>query len=102
MKEALAKEITSKQYGMAPDGDGSTPGTKLFLLRGIVSKYREAGYKALIKAYPKEIGDPIARRSIAAKEAWKQAVEKKGTPQSQLGKLHDFAAGYGIQLPIGR
>ena len=92
MKEAVAKEIRSERYSMAPDGDGTTPGTRLFLLRGIVSKYREAAYKQLLRAYPKEIGEPIARRALEAKEAWRQAKEAGQASPTQIDQLRQFAS----------
>lgn len=100
MKEALAEEIKSDRYGMAPDGEGSVPGTKLFILRKIVSKYRETAYKQLLRAYPKEIAEPIARRELEAKAAWRRAQAGGGDATSgQINQLRDFAAGYGVKLP---
>jgi hypothetical protein len=102
MKEAVAKEIRSKRYQMAPDGDGSTKGTKLFILRGIVSDYREAAYKQLIRQFPKEIGEPIARRSLEAREAWRQSQESAEASTQQVDKLREFMASYGIKTPQGQ
>lgn len=102
MKEAIAEEIKSKRYQMAPDGDGQTKGTKLFILRGIVGDYREAAYKQLVKQFPKEIGEPIARRSLEAREAWRQAKEKDQASTSQVDQLRDLAASYGIKIPQGQ
>lgn len=98
MKEALAREIVSERYRMAPDGDGDVKGTKLFILRGIVGKYREAAFKELVRTYPKEIGDPLARRALAAKEAWRTAKEREGASTSSLSQLRDLAASYGVTL----
>jgi hypothetical protein len=97
MKEALAEEIRSERYQMAPDGDGDVRGTKLFLLRRIVGKYREAGYKALLKAYPEEIGKPLAQRALAAREAWRRAREGNA-PSGTMSQLSEVAASYGVKI----
>ena len=52
LKEALGRLIESEQYQKLVDGPAGVKGTRLYAISGIVSKYREAGYKRLLSEYP--------------------------------------------------
>lgn len=55
--DQVAKVMRSKAYSLAPDGDRDVKGTKLWMLGSVVSKYREAAKKVLLK-------DPNIRQEI--------------------------------------
>lgn len=94
MKEAVADVIRSETYQMAPDG--TERGTKLWMLQEVISKYRDAATKQLLREYPQEVGEPTSARAKEVREAWRQA-QSGGTSPATQSQVQDLLAGYGIR-----
>lgn len=98
MKEAVADVIRSETYQMAPDGDGGTKGTKLWLTQRIITKYREAAWKQLLREYPEEVGRPVGQRKADVLEAYRQKSANGASASSQtVSQVQGLLAGYGIR-----
>jgi hypothetical protein len=50
--DVLGTLIASKAYQKAPDGDGESKGTKLWMIQKLVTRYRTAGYRVLLRENP--------------------------------------------------
>lgn len=61
LRSVVANLIQSRAYQIAPDGDSDTKGTKLWLLRQVVNKYRDVASK-LIRS------DKNVREALMAKQ----------------------------------
>lgn len=68
MEASLAKLIGSKAYQGLVDGPAGVKGTKLDAIAGVVSEYREAAFKALLKKYP-ELRAQVHQRQLQVKSA---------------------------------
>lgn len=68
LKETLAKLIRSNGYGALVDVHSGERGTKLHALSTVVSKYREAAWWQLLRAYP-EIRKEVMKSQIDIKAA---------------------------------
>lgn len=97
MKEAVADVIRSETYQMAPDGHGDAKGTKLWLIGGIVSKYREAAWKQLLREYPEDVGKPVGQRKADVREAYRQKSAEAGASSETMRQVQGLLAGYGIR-----
>lgn len=100
LKDVVAKIIASPQYQRAPDGPIDVKGTKLWILGGPVSKYRQAALKQLQK-------DPAVRTAMLEERlkvrAAYEAQNNGGgpTPQAQspiLDGLRNLGQSFGINF----
>lgn len=94
MKEAVADVIRSETYQMAPDG--KERGTKLWMLQEVISKYRDAATKQLLREYPQEVGEPTSARAKEVREAYRQA-QSGGMAPATGSQVQELLAGYGIK-----
>jgi hypothetical protein len=62
LRETLLKVITSKSYAIAVDGEAGVSGTKLNMIAGVISKYRETAYKKVLA------DSPILRTAITKRQ----------------------------------
>lgn len=67
IKDVVEALMRTPAYAKAPDGDSSTKGTKLWMIAGAVSKYREVALK-MLKV------DPVVRQKILEKQMKVQAA----------------------------
>lgn len=82
MKDRLGKLIKSSQYQQAPDGVGDAKGSKLWMINQIVGKYREAGWKKVLRDNP-DLAEAIRSDQRKAKAAY----DAKAHEQRQGGSL---------------
>lgn len=101
IKTQLTKVMQSAAYKRAPDGDSDLKGTKLFMITGVMSKYRDAARKQLL-------ADPNIRAALGERQAEVAAAyaaqsapkspEKAGTEGlANIGKA--FGVDLGPLLP---
>lgn len=97
MKETLADLIRSETYQLAPDGAATEKGTKLNMAQGVISKYREAAKKQLLREYPVEVGQPVGERAREVREAWRQNTAAQSATETSMRQVQGLLAGYGIK-----
>lgn len=98
MKEAVADVIRSESYQTAPDGHGDTKGTKLWMTQRIITKYRDAAWKQLLREYPEEVGKPVGQRKAEVLEAYRRKSANEASASGQtMSQVQGLLAGYGIR-----
>lgn len=83
LAEAMEKVISSEAYQKAPDGDGEAKGTKLWMLRSVVSKYREAAYKTLLRENP-DLHKAVTENKRKAAAAYRLKQQEQTNSNSQV------------------
>ncbi|MBK1871577.1 hypothetical protein [Taklimakanibacter albus] len=93
IREALAKLFKDKRYQEAPDGKSDLAGTKSRAIAGLLSRYREAAKKQLLRE-SKIFRDAVTKRkreTIAAARLKRNPGNQPAQPQdSALGMLLDM------------
>ncbi len=84
LKTLLAQAMRKETYEDMPDGEAGVKGTKLWALTGIVSDYREAALKTLLKENP-QLRTQLHNRERDAKGAYLK--NRKERQQSQPGAM---------------
>ena len=97
MKEAVADVIRTETYQTAPDGHGDTKGTRLWMIQQVVSKYREAAWKQMLREYPEEVGRPVGQRKAEVLEAYRQKSAMAEASTETMSQVQGLLAGYGIR-----
>ncbi|RWP84730.1 MAG: hypothetical protein EOR11_19920 [Mesorhizobium sp.] len=84
----LANRIQSEVYQLAPDGDVTTKGTKLWMLSGIVSNYRERALKMLKR--DKAVRDAFRAADLKAMTQFRANIAaKRGDRAGGLDALEE-------------
>ena len=96
LKETVARIMKSEAYKKAPDGDEGDRGTKLSMLTGTISKYREAAFKQL-KADP-SVRAALAKRAQDAAAAVAKANAPKTDQQTGAAALANIGRAAGVDL----
>ena len=80
--KSLEKLVSSKEYQKAPDGDGEAPGTKLWMMKKIITSYRTAAYASLLRENP-ELAKAVTENKRKAAAAYRktQTDQKAGASQ---------------------
>ncbi len=94
MKETVGKVMKTEAYQKAPDGDAGTKGTKLAMLTGTISKYRESALKQL-KADP-NVREALAKRDAEARSALIAARAPKSSTQTGADALANLGKSFGV------
>lgn len=81
--EVLSTLISSKAYQKAPDGDSKSRGTKLWMLDEIVTRYRSAGYQALLRENP-DLFKAVTENKRKAAAAYTQKQLEQSNSNSQV------------------
>lgn len=95
LKRRVAVLMSTKAYRNAPDGSADTRGTKLWMLSGVVARYRSAALKilkhdpAVQAAFRKEADRVLAERKAKAGESGAPA------PKPKLGRIGES---FGVDL----
>lgn len=87
LSTVLAKRIQSEAYQLAPDGDITTKGTKLWLLGGIVSNYRERALKMLKR--DKAVRDAFRAADLKAMTQFRANMAAKRSREGSLDALEE-------------
>lgn len=86
LKDTLAGIIKSPRYERLVDGDPSLKGTKLGLLMDVVSKYRGAAWKVMLRDYP-ELRKEVLKSQIDVKAAMDAKKQSQQSPQQNVRKM---------------
>lgn len=102
LRDAVAGRMQSKAYLDAPDGDAKTRGTKLWLLSGIVDRYRDAA-KARLKT-DKNVRDALMATQRQAVEQFREIRQKRqadttGGKAPSAADLANIQRAFGAGLP---
>jgi len=96
LKSSLARIIGTEAYGKAPDGPATVPGTRQWMLSGIVVAYRELGQKRL------QAESEVYRAAMLEDTMKVRAAYTANTPEakakSDSASLEALAKSYGLTL----
>ncbi|GJE18756.1 hypothetical protein [Methylobacterium marchantiae] len=99
MKDAVAKIMKTAAYQKAPDGDESIKGTKLSMLTGTISKYREAAFKRLMA--DENVRAAVHKHNLDQKKAVAAAYAKPAPNAQQQGADALTSLGKAFGVPLG-
>ena len=85
LNDRLEKIIQNPRYEQLVDGDGEEKGTKLYTLKQVVAKYREAAFRRLQRDFP-EVGKAVASRTLEVRAA---VQSKRNEGKSEAGQLKE-------------
>ena len=85
LNDRLEKTIQNPRYEQLVDGDGEEKGTKLYTLKQVVAKYREAAFRRLQRDFP-EVGKAVASRTLEVRAA---VQSKRNEGKSEAGQLKE-------------
>ena len=95
LKDTVGRLMKTSAYQQAPDGDAETRGTKLAMLAGTLSKYREAAWKQ-VRA-DENVRAALGKRDAEARAAY----AKKSSPTNQesgANALSNIGKAVGVDL----
>jgi hypothetical protein len=98
LSTVLAKRIQSEAYQLAPDGDVTTKGTKLWMLSGIVSNYRERALKMLKR--DKAVRDAFRAADLKAMTQFRANIAQHNADRS--GSLDALGQAFGADISVGQ
>lgn len=93
----LSKRIQSEAYQLLPDGDATTKGTKLWMLMGIVSSYRERAAMMLLR----DVNVRNAFRAAQLKVATQLRANIAAHSRARAGSLDALGDAFGADLNTG-
>lgn len=96
IKDSLMRIMSTPAYRKAPDGDADLKGTKLYILTGVISRYRAAARKAILA--DKNVREAMLERHREVSAAY--ASKKSATAPSTGGAKGLVAIGeaFGVDL----
>ncbi|MDG4856431.1 hypothetical protein [Mesorhizobium sp. WSM4982] len=95
LSTVLARRIRTEAYQLAPDGDITTKGTKLWLLGGIVSAYRQRAMKMLKR--DKNVRDAFRAADLKAMTQFRANIAAH-----KSGSLDALGAAFGADISTGQ
>lgn len=96
LKETVSTIMQTAAYRNAPDGDAAVKGTKLWMLAGALSKYRESALKR-VKADP-NVMEAIGQRSADVRAYYTAATAPKTPQQEARSALQRIGDAFGVDL----
>ncbi|RWI46825.1 MAG: hypothetical protein EOQ93_29295 [Mesorhizobium sp.] len=96
LSTVLARRIRTEAYQLAPDGDITTKGTKLWLLGGIVSAYRQRAMKMLKR--DKNVRDAFRAADLKAMTEFRANIARR----NQGGSLDALGEAFGADINTGQ
>jgi len=94
----LSKRIQSEAYQLLPDGDVNTKGTKLWLLSGIASNYRERAAKMLLR--DKNVRDAFRAAQGKVMTQYRANIARRNA--SREGSLDALGDAFGADINTGQ
>jgi len=91
LKDAVAKLIQSPAYQNSPDGYASTRGTRQWMLRGLMAKYRAAA-KRLLMGHSKIVREAVRKGAMEARAKRAQAMGGEMTRNVQAAQNQEQMA----------
>jgi hypothetical protein len=96
LKDVVATLMETKAYQDAPDGDAAVQGTKLFMLGGVLQRYREAALRQ-IKADP-NVMEAISKRQLDVVNHYRAKQAPKPPEQQGRDALQRLGSAFGVDL----
>ncbi len=96
IKETAARIIQAEGYQRAPDGDAGTRGTRLWMLSGVMAKYRQAAAQRL--RADKNVRDAMLQKRLDVAKAY-AAKSAPQTPE-KVGRdsISNIGKAFGVDL----
>lgn len=86
VKDAVGRIIKTASYQRAPDGEAGTRGTKLWMLSGLLAKYRQAAAQRLRADANVRQALSQKQRDVAAHYAASKTTKAQASPLADIGK----------------